>query len=396
MLTKTFVSKEVHPFGGSGRICVAPSEEFVLSALEEYAGKVQLVYLDPPSDLGGAAEFKDKFACSEASDELSAEEYLSVIRPVLTACKDLLSPSGSLYLHTDYRLAGRLRVLADEIFGEDNLMNEIIWSYKLGGRSTRFYSRKHDTLLFYRRSRKVHFDISATGTPRGNSSKNHMKRRADENGRIYYTVKTGGREYRYYEDDLVFPTDVWDDIEHLHQRDPERTGYITQKPEALLRRVLAASSREGDIVMDLFCGSGTTAKVAADMNREFVCADNAASALFATRRRLIEAERETELFSDKKPFEIIYTDEKKQQTLDEPAGIIKFTPVLGGYKAAITESKTPCAFAAVGRIENGVFFAEDYAVRPKAGEMLFVKNGGALMLTTSDLKLGFFEAKETR
>ncbi|MBR4434684.1 MAG: site-specific DNA-methyltransferase [Clostridia bacterium] len=394
MLTKTFVLKEHHPFGGSGKVFFADSAELVRRGLEEYAGKVQVIYLDPPSFSGGAFEFKDKYAFSDSVEDRSAEEYVESIKPVLTACRDLLCPSGSLYLHTDYRLSGKLRLIADEIFGEDNLMNEIIWSYKLGGRSTRFYSRKHDTILFYRRSRKVFFDISVTGTPRGNSGKNHMKRRADENGRIYFTVRTGGREYRYYEDDLVYPTDVWDDIEHLHQRDPERTGFSSQKPETLLKRVITASSREGDIVMDLFGGSGTTAKVAAETGRQFITADIGAASLFATRRRLIEAERETELFSEKAPFEVVYDDPKARQTLDKPLELVKLTPSLGGFKVAVLDVKNACAFAAVGRIEKGVFHADDYAVRPKEGEGMFLKNGGAIMLVDSKLRTGFFTLKD--
>ena len=263
MLTRTVVSGELHRFGGSGSIYCARSEQLPGALIESLTGKVDLIYLDPPFLSGGSYEFKDRTAVCAYSDKQTAEEYLAMMRRVLTLSRDLLSDSGSIYVHIDYRMNGRIRMLMDEIFGEDNLMNEIIWSYKSGGRSIRHFSRKHDNILFYRKTRKVFFDITSTGTPRGSERRNHMKRRVDENGRVYFSIRSGGREYRYYEDDPVYPSDVWDDIEHLHQRDPERTGFITQKPEALVRRMILACSEEGDLVVDLFGGSGTTASAAA-------------------------------------------------------------------------------------------------------------------------------------
>src|SRR5690606_30562996 len=106
-----------------------------------------------------------------------------------------------------------------------NFMNEIIWCYKSGGRSTRYYPRKHDTILFYRKSAKVFFDIYAVGRPRGPEKRNHMKRYIDEDGRVCFSIRSAGKVYTYYEDTPVFPSDVWDDIEHLQQKDSERVGY---------------------------------------------------------------------------------------------------------------------------------------------------------------------------
>ncbi len=389
MLTKTDVKAELHRFGGSGKLIVGRAEDFD-PAENDLSGKVRLIYLDPPFGSGGSYEFKDKTAVRAYSDRQSADEYLAMMRTVLEKCRELLSDTGSIYVHIDYRMSGRIRSLMDEIFGEDNLMNEIIWSYRSGGRSTKHYSRKHDTILFYRKTKRVYFNIEATGSPRGNVRRNHMKRRADEDGRIYFSIRSGGKEYRYYEDDLVFPSDVWDDIEHLHQRDPERTGFTTQKPEALLRRIISASSREGDLAMDFFSGSGTTAAVAAALDRRFICCDCGEAALFASRRRLIEQARSTDLFNEEKSFTVSYDDPAAMQTLTEPEKLVLITPALGGCFVTVPGTAEGPAFLASGRIENGVFIAEDCILRPKKNDEIFIPVGRALHIVGADCTQGFF------
>lgn len=394
MLVKTAVTGEMHRFGGSGTVCVGRAEEFdpARFGLNE---KVQLIYLDPPFGSGGTYEFKDKTAVRAYSDKLTKDEYLALMRTVLTKCRDMLTDTGSIYVHLDYRMSGRIRMLMDEIFGEDNLMNEIIWSYKSGGRSMKHYSRKHDTILFYRKTKRVYFNIAATGVPRGDVRRNHMKRRADEDGRIYFSIRSGGREYRYYEDDPVYPSDVWDDIEHLHQRDPERTGFATQKPEALLRRIICASSREGDTVCDLFGGSGTTAAVAAATGRNFVSCDCGAASLFASRRRLIEQARSTDLFNEEKSFEVTYTGPGAAQTLSEPEKLVLVTPALGGCFVTVPGTAQAPAFIAVGRIKDGVFTADDCVLRPKKNDELFIPAGGAVHIVDANCEQGFFTVEES-
>ena len=182
-------------------------------------------------------------------------------------------------------MSHKARMLLDAIFGESNFMNEIVWAYRSGGRATRCYPRKHDTILFYRKSKKVFFNIKAVGQPRGPERRNHMKRFIDEDGRIGFSIRSNGKTYTYYEDSLIYPSDVWSDIEHLQQKDRERTGFMTQKPEALLKRIIAASTEPGDLVMDLFSGSGTTAAVATKLGRQFVSVDQSPVACALLRRR---------------------------------------------------------------------------------------------------------------
>ena len=224
------------------------------------------------------------------SDRFSGRQaYLDLLRAALENAKELLNDSGSLFLHLDSRMGAYAKILCDEVFGERNFVNEIIWAYQTGGRSVNHFSRKHDVILFYRVSGKQFFDIAAVPLSRDENRQNHMRRCVDENGRAYRTIRSGGKMYTYYDDDPVYPGDVWADVSHLQQKDPQRTGYDTQKPLALLSRVIRCSTRPGDRVADLFGGSGTTAAAAAQLGRGFLSSDVGPLALCVCRKRLLGA-----------------------------------------------------------------------------------------------------------
>ena len=287
---RVFCTEEFHSSGGDGSFILAKAEDVLSSLLAQYEGSVRLIYLDPPFRTGES--FKMKIGKGKQAqtvvlyeDKLDEESYLAWLKAILVGCHKLLDARGSIYLHLDYRMSHKARMLLDEIFGEANFMNEIIWAYRSGGRATRCYPRKHDTILFYRKSKKVLFNIAAVGTPRGQERRNHMKRFIDEDGRVGFSIRSNGKTYTYYEDSLIYPSDVWSDIEHLQQKDRERTGFLTQKPEALLKRIIAASSEPGDLVLDLFSGSGTTAAAATRLNRRFIAVDQSPVACALLRRR---------------------------------------------------------------------------------------------------------------
>ncbi|MGI6237139.1 MAG: DNA methyltransferase [Candidatus Excrementavichristensenella sp.] len=268
--------------------------------IQAYRARVQCIYLDPPFATGkrfsirvkvGEKDWKSGRGSFEQlvyTDRQPIEDYLSMMRQVLQGCRELLSDSGLLYLHIDYRMNARLRLMLDEIFGEKNLLNEIVWAYQTGGRAKHFFSRKHDTILLYRKTRNYYFDIKSVAYVKTTGRNNHMKRHVDPDGRIYRSIRSGGKVYTYYEDDPVYPTDVWDDVSHLQQKDPQRTGYDTQKPVALLDRIICSSSRPGDLVMDLFAGSGTTLVSAGKQNRRFVGVDCSPYSFHVVRSRLKE------------------------------------------------------------------------------------------------------------
>ncbi len=270
--------------------------------LDEYENRIQLIYMDPPFMTGQTFRFQQPVGVEGWSgnrqyiinhvaygDPGRADKdfFLSMMRSIISYAYQLLSPEGSLYLHADYRASAYLRIILDEIFGEDNMLNEIIWHYQSGGRAKKHFSRKHDTILFYRKSSNHYFNPEAIGIPRGRNRRNHMKQGVDPDGRVFWSIKAGAKEYRYYEDDKMYPSDVWSDISHLHQRDPERRGYDTQKPEALLERIILASSRPGDTVADFLAGSGTTLAVAQRLGRNWLGADNGIFALHTCRKRLV-------------------------------------------------------------------------------------------------------------
>ena len=270
--------------------------------LPERGGRVKLIYMDPPYLTGdrfymrlrvgerGWQKGRTGMLVESFSDPKDRVQYLENMRRVLTLCRELLTEDGMLFIHVDYRLNPHIRLLMDEVFGEENFLNEIIWVYQTGGRSTRHFSRKHDVILFYAKSEQYDFNLDAVKAPPKAPRSNHMRRHVDPDGRTYRSIKVGGKVYTYYDDDPVAPSDVWDDVSHLQQKDPERTGYDTQKPLALLDRIVRCASRPGDWVLDPFAGSGTTLEAARRTGRNFIGIDRQPLTLNIARRRLNGAE----------------------------------------------------------------------------------------------------------
>lgn len=257
------------------------------SLLEKFEGKVQLIYIDPPFNTGG-----DSF---KYNDKFNRSAWLTFIKNRLLISKRLLSKSGSIVVHIDWHEAHYLKIVLDEIFGENNFKNEIIWSYSSGGDYKNTFAKKHDTIFWYSNSDIYKFfpEDKMVCEKRGSDKKNNMKKNIDSEGRIYFSIKSNGKEYRYYEDDLITPDDVWD-IPILQQKDPERTGFYSQKPEKLLARIVGAFSEEKDTVLDFFSGSGTTAVVAHKMKRKYIAIeqmDNQIELSFERLKKVLEGEQ---------------------------------------------------------------------------------------------------------
>ena len=298
-LRRIQVSREVHGEGAlQGRFLLGDALEKLDALAKEYDGQVKLIYLDPPFLTGerfvmrvrvGEDEWKTgkgSLALESFVDQKDRSAFLTMMRRVLTAAHAMLREDGMLFLHIDYRTHPYLRLMLDEIFGESNFLNEIIWVYQSGGRSLKYFSRKHDVILFYRKSPKYDFNVEEVMVAPSEPRSNHMRRHVDPDGRVYRSIRSNGRVYTYYDDDPVAPSDVWNDLSHLQQRDPERTGYDTQKPLALLDRIVKCGSREGELVADLFAGSGTTLEAARRNGRRFLGVDRCPMTLNIARRRL--------------------------------------------------------------------------------------------------------------
>jgi len=362
-------TSEIHQNGGPGEFVSARAEDALQSLLKSYQGSVQVVYLDPPFGTGDVFHVrvntqKRQFTIPAYADQLDETEYLRWMRVILSGARELLCESGSLYLHIDYRMSAKLRLMLDEIFGAQNFLNEIVWCYKSGGRSTRYYPRKHDTILFYRKSAKVYFNISAVGHPRGPEKRNHMRRTIDDEGRICFTIRSAGKIYTYFENTPMYPSDVWDDIEHLQQKDKERVGYATQKPEALLNRVILASSRPGDLVCDLFSGSGTTASAASKLGRRFLTLDASPAALYVLRARQLQNASVLSLLDGEHALTLRYPK------TDAPASLTASMETRRGVRVALLQQASfepgiPLIYAAVGAEQDGCFYPYATDCQPK-------------------------------
>ncbi len=280
------------------RLVAGERAEVLAALLPEFAESINLAYIDPPFMTGRDFKSGSQLAYSDKWQG-KLDGYLQWLAITLRLLQRLLSKNGSLYVHLDWRVSHYARVILDEIFGANlqgrssGFQNEIVWHYHSGGTASRRYARKHDTILFYTRSADYCFHGERIGERRGDQKRNHMRRQVDEQGRIQWTIASHGRTYTYTAESLMAPVDVWNDISHLHQRDPERNGYATQKPAALLERILLASSEPGDLVLDCFCGSGVTPAVAEQMGRRWIASDQGELAIAATRSRLLALPQHT-------------------------------------------------------------------------------------------------------
>ena len=209
--------------------------------------------------------------------------YLSMMAPRLLSLHGKLKETGSLFLHCDPTASHYLKMLMDAIFGATNFVNEIIWHYHTGGASKNHFSRKHDIILFYAKNeKKKRFNVIRE--PYREDSTQHFTE-VDDDGRRYRVRTIGGRDYVYYLDEGRISHDVWE-IDALNANAAERLGYPTQKPEALLERIIAAATDEGDLVLDPFCGCGTTIAVAQRLGRRWTGIDITHLAINLMKHRL--------------------------------------------------------------------------------------------------------------
>ena len=297
MFEPIHVEKEV--FGQGENLLLRGNAMAMPEEIRALYGKAQCVYIDPPFMTG--EKFMRRRPYGEQGwrtgtpaprypaydDRYSGEkEYLRLLRRLVGAGRELLNETGVFYLHLDWRMAAPARIMCDKVFGKTRFLNEIIWGYESGGRSRRHFSRKHDVILLYAKSNKYFFDLTRVPLPRGGVRRNHMARGRDEQGRMFSRITSNGKEYRYYDDEPVYPGDVWTDISHLQQRDPERTGYATQKPVRLLERMLLPVTNPGDWVVDLCCGSGTALQAAQNLDCRFAGLDLNPEAIAISQARL--------------------------------------------------------------------------------------------------------------
>ena len=316
---------------------------------------IDLIYLDPPfntkkqykAPIGSRAEgasFKDIWVDEDVKDgwySEIAEQYPHIHQIILAAehtydhsmmiylmamgirlieMKRILKPAGSIYLHCDPTASHYLKLVMDSLFGRQNFRNEIVWCYKSGGATSKYFAKKHDIILFYSKSASYRF--------------NEVKEKS------YHGIgyNTGNKKVQLLEDEhvenkgpytLVNSKDWWE-IGFLATSSKERTGYPTQKPLALLERIIKASSNEGDVVLDPFCGCATACVAAEQLNRQWIGIDIADSAEMITKIRLDDASRQGLLMSSIKMSDVIVTSETPIRTDTDSQALERI--ILPNYK----------------------------------------------------------------
>ena len=344
--------------------------KYVMSSLlaQGFAGKIDLIYIDPPfatgADFGFTTQVGDERIEKQQTileekayrDTWGAglESYLDMMHQRFQLIRDLLKPSGSLYVHCDWHMGHYLKLLLDETFGSANLQNEIVWKRTTARSDSRTYNHVHDVIYFYTASRDefvwspqyTEYDPEqvskqyrveeetgrlfqpitlivpevrhgSSGQPwrgidpaaRGDHWKYAIERldELDAEGRIYWPPRGTIPRLKQYLDEMPgMPLQsIWTDI-LLSSNAAERLGYATQKPEALLERVIKTSSAEGGLIADFFCGSGTTLAVAEKLGRRWIGCDLGRFAIHTTRKRLLDIE-------GCKPFEILNLGKYERQ-----------------------------------------------------------------------------------
>jgi site-specific DNA-methyltransferase (adenine-specific) len=263
------------------------------------AGSAQLAYLDPPFNVGASFGARTGKGRSRARGPVayrdrwpSVEAYVEWLEPRIVAARDALDADGTLWLHLDHRAVHEAKAACDRVFGRGAFLGEIVWATGNGARGARRGPAvTHQTLLLYGRGRGFVWnarDPSLREAFAPTSLSMHFSRR-DSEGRQYRERTIGGRTYRYFADEGRALGSVWTDCPAMSANTPlrkETTGYPTQKPLKLLDRIVRASTRQGALVVDPFCGSGTTLVTAAHLERAFVGSDVGELAIETTARRL--------------------------------------------------------------------------------------------------------------
>ena len=294
------------------------------TGMSSLRGKVNLIYIDPPfdskadyrtkinlpgADLQQKPTVVEQFAYADTWEE-GTISYLKMIYPRLVLMKELLAENGSIYVHIDWHVGAYVKVLMDDIFGKDNLRNELIWHYHRWTAASNSFQKMHDTIFYYSKSDKAIFNKVYVEASNGQQKKHEKgydrnsvlidgKRRPQllvyNKDKVKDAINQGKIKLEEYarivniDNDGTIAPDVWD-INFINSQSKEMVGYATQKPEALLERIIKASSNPGDLVCDFFGGSGTTAAVAERLGRRWITCDIGKPASLVMRKRFIDQE----------------------------------------------------------------------------------------------------------
>jgi site-specific DNA-methyltransferase (adenine-specific)/adenine-specific DNA-methyltransferase len=287
---------------GDNKLILSSLKAGALRRQIEDAGGLKLIYIDPPFDvgadfsmdieIGGETFHKEPNLLEQIAYRdtwgRGADSFISMIYERLILMRDLMHPEGSIYVHCDWRVNAYVRNVLDEVFGKENLVNEIIWHYNRWTAQAKRYQKMHDTVFWYSRTTDQWIYNLQFKDYSEASQKAHEERGYIQRGSFISRPNEKG----------VAADDVWE--MNFPGPSAERLGYPTQKPEILIERIIQGSSNPGDLVADFFCGSGTTAAVAEKLGRKWIATDLGKFGIHTTRKRMIQVQRE--LKKDGKPF----------------------------------------------------------------------------------------------
>ena len=308
--SKEFVDKDGKTKDWINKIFWGDNIQVMSHLLKEFRGKVALIYIDPPFD--SKADYKktvkmkgkeikndqNSFEQKQYGDIWSNDEYLQFMYERLILCRELLSDTGSIYLHCDWHRNQHLRMLMDEIFGPNNFNNEIIWCYTGASQTKSKFIQKHDYIMAYLKGNEHVFNWQDILIPYSEETVARTNRGAGDSG-LYGENNAEEKHKNRLSKGGKIPEDWWIDINRIQGNGLEKENYPTQKPEALVERIIKASSNPGDIVFDCFMGSGTTQAVAMKLGRRFIGADINLGSIQTTTKRLCSIQKEIESTLDK-------------------------------------------------------------------------------------------------
>lgn len=245
---------------------------------DKIKGKVKLIYIDPP--FATEDEFQSKSGAKAYSDKIKGTAFIEFLRRRLILAKEILAEDGTIYVHLDNKMSHYIKVIMDEIFEKNNFRNEIIWHYFMGGKPNNYFANKHDTLLVYKKGEKniFHEKVTERILPYVPSMKSNK-------GLEQIKCSTCGKNSGIWKS-TVKQDDVWD-ISGVFNLSNEYIDYPTQKPEELLKVIIESSTNPGDIVMDFFAGSGTTAAVAEKLGRKWIVCDIGKLSCYTIQKRIL-------------------------------------------------------------------------------------------------------------
>lgn len=341
----------------------------------EKEGGLKLIYIDPPFAVGADFGFEIEIGGEKAEKKQSIIEeiayrdtwgkgissYLTMMYERLKLMHNLLAEDGSIYVHIDWRVTAFMKLLLDDVFGINSFRNEIIWCYTSASRVADDFPRKHDNILRYSKSTKVIFNKNNILVPYDEKTIANYKEGLGGSG-TFYSGNIKETEESILKEGKV-PEDWWEFA--IAARFPvdgvKRTGYPTEKPVALLERIIKASSNEGDLIADFFCGSGTTAAVAEKLGRKWITTDLGRFSVHTTRKRMIGIQRELqESGKDFRAFEILNLGKYERQFFmdDLTNGKLKAKEdlyvdlILEAYKAKRIEGHKTLHGSKAGRFIN--------------------------------------------